>query len=360
MIERSSAARPEPLEGLLSSLESLADPTRLRLLRLLETRELGVALLCEILQLPQSTVSRHLKVLGDLGFVKSRAQGTNRLYRMVRLDKDAPPRRLWLLARDQTDGWATARQDDLRLARALDRAVPAAQVFFAGAAGRWDKLREEAYGRLLNQSALGALLPPSWTVADLGCGTGALAAALSPHVARVIGVDQSAAMLQAARRRLAKAPNVELHKGRLEALPVEDASCDAALLVLALSYASDPEAVIAEMVRILKPGGRAVILDLLRHDREDFRLQMGHLGLGFDPAGLVSLMRSSGLPVAACRELAPEASAKGPALVLATAERPLPGLRAVPDRFAPTKGGLRAPLAARAAAFESKRRRTNR
>ena len=200
MIEPSSAPRPEPLEGLLSSLESLADPTRLRLLRLLETHELGVAALCEILQLPQSTVSRHLKVLGDLGFVKSRAQGTNRLYRMVRLEKDAPARRLWLLARDQTDGWATARQDDLRLrARCSAARVPAAQVFFAGAAGRWDRCARKRTAGSLNQTALGALLPPTWTVADLGCGTGAPAAALRPHVARVIGVDQSAAMLKAAR-----------------------------------------------------------------------------------------------------------------------------------------------------------------
>jgi ArsR family transcriptional regulator len=235
------------------------------------------------------------------------------------------------------EGWATARQDDLRLARVADRATPAAQVFFAGAASRWDKLREEAYGRLLNQSALLALLPSGWTVADLGCGTGALAAALAPHVAQVIGVDQSAAMLQAARRRLFGLDHVDLRKGRLEALPLDDASCDAALLVLSLSYAPDPEPVIAEMARVLKPGGRAVVLDLLRHDREEFRLQMGQQGLGFEPADLVRLMDQAGLPGASCRELAPEPGAKGPALVLATATH-----------------------AARPAALVSKRRRTDR
>jgi ArsR family transcriptional regulator len=336
MIEPLAAAPARPL-ALVATLESLADPTRLRLLRLLEARELGVAPLCEILQLPQSTVSRHLKVLGDLGFVKSRAQATNRLYQMVRLDKDAPARRLWLLAREQMEGWATARQDDLRLARAADRAIPPAQVFFAGAASRWDKLREEAYGRLLNQSALAALLPSGWTVADLGCGTGALIGALAPHVAQVIGVDQSAAMLQAARRRLSGLDHVDLRKGRLEALPLDDASCDAALLVLSLSYAPDPEAVLAEMARVLKPGGRAVVLDLLRHDREEFRLQMGQQGLGFEPADLVRLMDLAGLSAASCRELAPEPGAKGPALILATAT-----------------------LAARPAAPVSKRRRTDR
>lgn len=315
------AIPPATPKALLSSMESLADPTRLRLLRLLERHELGVAALCDILQLPQSTVSRHLKVLGDLGFVSSRASGTNRLYRGERLDKDSPSRRLWLLARDQTDDWATARQDALRLERLLNLKRPAAQAFFAGAAGQWDRLREEAYGRSLNQRALLALLPSPWTVADLGCGTGALTQALAPNVHRVIGIDQSAAMLKAARARTAEHHNVELRRGRLEALPVDDATCDAALLVLALSYVQEPARVLAEMARILRPGGRAVVVDLLRHDREDFQRAMGQETSGFEPDDLGEMMREVGLNSPSCRPLSPEPGAKGPALILATGER---------------------------------------
>src|SRR5260221_2201181 len=122
-------------EALLAWMGSLAEPTRLRLLRLLEAHELGVAQLCEILQLPQSTVSRHLKVLGDEGFIQSRPQGTNRLYRMVRMEKDAAARRLWLLARAETEGWPTARQDELRKARVLAKQQPTGQAFFASSAG---------------------------------------------------------------------------------------------------------------------------------------------------------------------------------------------------------------------------------
>jgi len=318
-------------EALLSWMASLADPTRLRLLRLLEREELGVAPLCEIVQLPQSTVSRHLKVLGDEGFVHSRAQGTNRLYRMVRMDKDAPARRLWLLARAETEAWPTAHQDALRLARLRARQTPPAQVFFAGASGDWDRLREEGYGRALNQTALLALLPSSWVVADLGCGTGALAAAMAPHVAKVIGIDQSAAMLKAARARTSDRANVDLRKGSLEALPIEDATCDAALLVLALSYVPDPASAVGEMARIVKPGGRAVVLDLLSHDQEDFRLAMGQERLGFEPADLLEMLEAAGFPGATGRELLPEPGAKGPALILTTAER-VGGarLRAVP------------------------------
>jgi ArsR family transcriptional regulator len=307
--------------GLLASMESLADPTRLRLLRLLERNELGVAALCDVLQLPQSTVSRHLKVLGDEGFVSSRPQGTNRLYRMARLAKDSPGRRLWLLAREQTEAWPTARQDGLRLERLLRRQAPAAQAFFAGAATEWDRLREEAYGRALNTTALLALLPSSWAVADLGCGTGSLAAALAPHVDRVVGVDQSAAMLKAARARTSGFENVELRKGSLLAVPIEDASVDAALLVLALSYVSEPARVLREMARVLRPGGRAVVLDVLRHDREDFQRAMGQSVPGFEAEGLGAMMNEAGLVSRASRPLAPEPGAKGPALVLATAER---------------------------------------
>ena len=314
------SARASQVGALVEFLETLADPTRLRLLRLLERHELGVAALCDVLQLPQSTVSRHLKVLADQGWVGSRSRGTTRLYRM-KGEPSPAARRLWLLSRDQTDGWPTARQDQLRLGRRLARASPA-EAFFAGAAGRWDRLREEAYGRAFTRTALLGLLPREWVVADLGCGTGHAAAALSPHVARVVGVDQSPAMLKAARKRTAGLGNVDLRPGRLEALPLDDASCDGALLLLALTYVADPAAALAEMARILRPGGRAVVVDLLRHDRDDFRRRMGQQGFGFEPDELKAMMEAAGLDQVACRELAPEAGAKGPALLLAAGARP--------------------------------------
>ena len=128
-------------------------------------------------------------------------------------------------------------------------------------------------------------------------------------------------MLKAARSRTAGQSNVELRKGSLETLPVDDAACDAALLVLALAYVPEPPLVLAEMARVLKPGGRAVVVDLLRHDREAFRLEMGQQCLGFEAVELREMMRDGGFGSAACRVLPPDAGAKGPALILATAER---------------------------------------
>jgi ArsR family transcriptional regulator len=314
-------------DALLSWMEVLADPTRLRILRLLERHELGVAELCDVLQLPQSTVSRHLKILADQGWVRNRALRTANLYQMSLNGDEPAARRLWLLARDQTDAWATVQQDQARLARRLAARQPAVQAFFAGAAGTWDRRRSELYGQGFTSAALLALLPPDWVVADLGCGTGQASALLSPHVRQVIGVDQSAAMLKAARQRTAGLQNVDLRRGSLEALPMEAAACDAALLVLALTYVPEPSAVLQEMARVLRPGGRAVVVDLLRHDRDDFRREMGQTSLGFEPAELGRLLTEAGLGDPRVHTLPPEPQAKGPALLLAT------GIK-----FAPQKG----------------------
>src|SRR5688500_1418316 len=308
-------------ENLLAWMEGLSDPTRLRLLRLLERNELGVAELCEVLQLPQSTVSRHLKVLLDQGWLRSRRQATNHLYRMILDELDAPARKLWLLAREQTESWATFQQDALRLGRLLREKQTDSQTFFAGAAAEWDRLRSELYGTRFTQSALLALLPSDYVVADLGCGTGTVVAELAPYVARVIGVDDSPAMLKAARRRTAEYPNVELQRAGLDALPLKDGSCDAALMLLALSYVTDPSAALREMARILKPGGRAIVVDLLPHDRDDFRRQLGQQCLGLDIETVKQMLTTAGLTSPACRPLAPEPEAKGPALFLATATK---------------------------------------
>jgi ArsR family transcriptional regulator len=138
----------------------------------------------------------------------------------------------------------------------------------------------------------------------------------------VVGVDQSAEMLKAAAKRTTGLANVELRQGALEELPIRDGECDAALLLLVLSYTSDPGRILGELTRILRPGGRAVIVDLVRHDRDDFRLQMGQQSLGFDRDVLNELLEEAGLTAATFRELAPEPRASGPALFLSTAARP--------------------------------------
>jgi len=313
---------PAAAPALLSSMSALADATRARLLRLVERHELSVADLCAVLQLPQSTVSRHLKVLADEGWVQARPEGTSRLYRLALEGLDARARRLWGLVREQAMETALAAHDDRRLASILAEHQTRSQEFFSSAAGRWDRLRAEMYGERFDLHALAGLLDEDWVVGDLGCGTGQIAAALAPFVRRVIGVDGSRAMLRAARRRLAAHPNVEVREGPLEALPLDEGALDAAVVCLALHHLAEPSAALREAAHALRPGGRLLVIEMLAHDRRELQQQMGHLWLGFEPAGMVAWLEEAGLERARVHALPPARQASGPALFAATARKP--------------------------------------
>jgi SAM-dependent methyltransferase len=307
--------------AIFDDLTALSDATRSRMLLLLDRHELTVSELCAILQLPQSTVSRHLKTLADANWVVSRREGTSRYYTLSLEERGTPTRRLWSLLREQVSQSAGADQDALRLKGVLARRRSKSEEFFESAAGQWEKLREELFGAASHLQALPALLDDTWVVGDLGCGTGHVAAALAPFVERVLAVDRSGEMLQAARRRLRDMPNVEVKRGELESLPVEDESLDAATLLLVLHHVADPAAVLSEAARALKPGGRLVIADMLPHDHEEYRQQMGHVWLGFGADQLRGLLSASGFGQTRIVPLPAHPTAKGPALFVATATK---------------------------------------
>jgi SAM-dependent methyltransferase len=302
-------------------LSALADPTRSRLLLLLDRHELTVGELCSALQLPQSTVSRHLKTLADDGWVTARAEGTSRRYAMPGSALEPGARRLWHLVRDQVGTTPSARHDLSRAEQVLLERRSTSQAFFSSRAGQWDKVRAELYGSRADLTPFAALLDPAWVVADLGCGTGQTTAALAPFIGRVIAVDESSAMLSAARRRLAERENVELRSGRLEDLPVEDGELDAAMLSLVLHFVVDPAAVLAEAARALRPGGRLLVVDMVPHEREEYRATMGHLWLGFEPAQLTSWLEDAGFADVRVVPLPPDPQAKGPGLFTGRAVR---------------------------------------
>ncbi|MBI4476637.1 MAG: metalloregulator ArsR/SmtB family transcription factor [Acidobacteria bacterium] len=305
---------------ILDHLAALAEPIRTRLLLVLEDRELTVSELCTVLQLPQSTVSRHLKALADAEWVASRAEATSRLYRMSR-NGDPATHRLWGLVRDQVSASPAAFQDQHRLERVLADRRTKSQQFFDSSAGEWDQLREELFGSHVHLSGLAAFLDDNWVVGDLGCGTGALSAALAPFVERIIAVDDSAAMLSAARKRLRRCSNVELKRGRLESLPIDNETLDAAALTLVLHHLPEPAHALREVARVLRPGGRVLVLDMLPHDRESYRQQMGHVWLGFSEAQMSSYLSESGFDRVRINPLPAEPEAKGPALFITTARR---------------------------------------
>jgi len=300
-------------------LTSLADPTRSRLLFVLDRHELTVGELCAVVQLPQSTVSRHLKQLGDFDWVASRAEGTSRLYQIVG-PLDPAARKLWHFVREQLASGTTSKRDLERVDAVLARRRAASEAFFSSAAGQWDALRAELFGRRADLAALPGLLDPTWTVGDLGCGTGQLTEMIAPFVARVIAVDAARGMLAVARRRLSDEPNVTFHQGELEALPIDDGSLDVAVLFLVLHHVAEPPRVLSEAARALKSGGRLLIVDMLPHERSEYRERMGHLWQGFSEAQLADWIRDAGFDTVRYRPLLIDPLATGPALFAASAQ----------------------------------------
>jgi len=291
------------------------------MLLLLERHELMVSELCAVLQLPQSTVSRQLKTLADANWVVSRRDGTSRYYTVAFDDRDAASRRLWSLLRDEVRLTPGADQDARRLKTVLARRRSKSEEFFETVAGQWDKVRDGLFGSAPHLRVLPAFLDERWVVGDLGCGTGQTAESLAPFVARVIAVDRSGEMLQAARRRLRDSPNVAVRRGELEALPIDAAGLDAAILLLVLNHVSDPAAALTEAARVVRPGGHVLLADMLPHDREEYRQQMGHVWLGFGEDQVHRLLAAAGFDRIRVAPLQPHPDAKGPALFVATARR---------------------------------------
>ena len=298
-------------------LTALADPIRARLLLLLERRELTVNELRAALQLPQSTVSRHLRALADAGWVVAREDGTSNRYRMATRENHGSSRRLWLSVREEVGAMATASRDAERVRGVIAARHSTSQRFFASSAAHWDKLRGELFGRRTELFALLGLLDERWTVADLGCGTGQLAEVLASFVQRVIAVDESLDMLRAARARLSSLENVEVRHGTLETLPIEPEELDVGVLSLVLHYVDDPAAVLTGIHDALRSHGTLLIVDMMPHDRAMFHNTMGHVWLGFRADQVTQWSEEAGFVSCRVHPLPAEPHSSGPTLFAA-------------------------------------------
>jgi ubiquinone/menaquinone biosynthesis C-methylase UbiE/DNA-binding transcriptional ArsR family regulator len=306
--------------GTLDWLQTLADATRVRLLAILSRDEFSVGELCTIVQLPQSTVSRHLKVLSEDGWIDHRREGTNQYY-TVGLER-------WCEARRELWGWVTSQQissltlsqDETRM-HSIISARSRSEAFFSSSAEQWDQLRVDLFGSQLDSFVLAASLPADSVVVELGCGSAPLAQLTAPLAKQVYAVDNSQAMLTAARHRLAGFGNVKLIQSSLTNLPLTDGCCDLAWMVLVLPYVEHPEQVLAESARILKPDASLIVMDLLPHERGSYRQVMGHLRLGQDRGELEQWFEQAGLQLTRYYQLPPDSTAKGPALFVASGKR---------------------------------------
>ena len=272
----------------------LGEESRLRLLRVLARGRLNVTELTAVLGLAQSGVSRHLGLLKDAGLVAEEPAGGFTYYRLDAGGAHGRLAGLWAHLQAQFDEAgpsAAARADDARLQEVLRlrrenfdaHGTDAGQLVPGRSWAAWAR-------------ALGHLLPPL-DVADLGCGDGHLTIEAATWARRVYAVDRSAAVLQRARALARKqgARNIVWKRGEIEHVPLPDASVDVALLSQALHHASDPALALAEAVRVLRPGGRALLLDLRPHDQSWVKDRLGDHWLGFSDEALGAMMRRAGL-----------------------------------------------------------------
>jgi ubiquinone/menaquinone biosynthesis C-methylase UbiE/DNA-binding transcriptional ArsR family regulator len=291
------------LDAWSACLKVLADPTRVRLLALLERDELTVAELSAVTRLAQPRVSTHLARLKDADLVRDRRAGVSAYYRFNAESLDPAEARLWETLRDSTDD-PLLRQDAETLPTVLaSRATE--QNWADSVAG--DMERHYSPGRTweaLARSTLPLLEPGN--VLDVASGDGVLAELLAPHARRYVCVDSSARVVGAARERLKRHPHVEVLEGDMQALTFAEGDFDLVLLMHALTYATRPGVAIAEAARVLRRGGRLAAICLGKHEHQSAVTPFGHVNLGFTVKELRRYAEKAGLVVGVCEPVTRE------------------------------------------------------
>jgi len=278
----------------LKSLRALADPTRLRLMALLERDELSVNELQQISRLGQSRISTHLRQLQEAELLQSRREGKRTFYRLCQAP-DALAQDFIQLAVRGAKQMHEYAADQLNLKRILARRSEQAQLYFNQIAGRFDR----SYGPGRSWQAFGQMLLriiPSLVVADLGAGEGLLSELLARRAKKVIAVDNSAKIVAFGANKARKngLKNLEFRLGDLEWPPIDPRSVDLVVLSQALHHAANPDRAIAAAYELLRPGGQIMILDLLQHTFEKARELYGDRWLGFTENDLHRWLEAAG------------------------------------------------------------------
>jgi ubiquinone/menaquinone biosynthesis C-methylase UbiE len=276
--------------------KTLTDPTRLRILALLEGEELAVQDLVQALGIAQSTVSRHLAILKDAGLIRDRRSATFTFYSYEPAE-DGEWADAWRMARRALRNDPTAARDARALQALLRARTVRNQSWFDRIAPEWDSLREVFQDSLQRARAITRLLPQRMKVCEIGTGTGVLATELAHAGVDVIAVDHAPRMLEAARAKLAESgvDNVEFRLGDATALPLADGEVDAAMAHMVLHYLPRPLDAICEMVRVVRPGGRVVLVDFDRHELEWMRRDLGVYWQGFERDQIRDWLEKAGL-----------------------------------------------------------------
>jgi len=289
------------MKEMASLLRIVADETRLRVLRLLSATPLNVTELTTILGLAQSGVSKQVGTLKKAGLVQERREGLKTFYRLSE-ESEVPDegRPLWAVLMERVRTAEDRRHDLVRLAEVLEKRA-------GGAPGLHEKLLAPGESWHAWSRMIMTLLPPMERAVDLGCGGGILTAELARICEEVVGVDISGPALSAARAHTERLglSNARFIEGDMTALGLPDSSCDLAVLSQTLHHLPNPGIGLAVAARLLKPGGRLILMELLPHEEAWVTEKLGHLHLGFSATDLESMMEKSGFRITSLETLPP-------------------------------------------------------
>ncbi|MDH4246308.1 MAG: metalloregulator ArsR/SmtB family transcription factor [Deltaproteobacteria bacterium] len=275
-----------------NALKLLGDDTRLRILRLLAREPLNVSELTSILGLAQSGISRHLSLLRKAGLVDERKEGVWTYYRLPEPGLNGPGDALhtvWTFVREHLEQGTDPYSDLSRLTEVLRQ-----RDNFGG--GLSDRLLEPGQSWLAWSRALHFLMPPLDAI-DLGCGDGTITVEISRFARQVVGIDANPRAVAAARKRAEREHrrNIVFREGRIEELTEPAGSFDLAVFSQSLHFMEEPMAGVRQAVRVLRPGARLLVVDLVPHGQEWVREKLGHRHLGFDPDHMAALLSKAGL-----------------------------------------------------------------
>ncbi len=280
----------------VSLFKALSDETRLRLVRILLKHRLSVNELVTILEMGQSRISRHLRILTDAGLLTSERDGLCVFYQA---DKEGENQSFLTAISPFLQDLPETAHDEEHTEALLEKKRSKSTVFFNDIAKDWDNLNKEILGDFDLPGLLCAAMPDNCSLAvDLGCGTGTVLRQMLAKSQGVIGVDISSGMLDACRQNLSDltdaGKNVSLRIGELEHLPLRDHEAEFASVNLVLHHLQNPELALSEIRRILSPTGRLFIADFEKHNDEYMRERYGDLWLGFDRLKLAAKLREAG------------------------------------------------------------------
>lgn len=285
------------MDELVAALRACAEPTRLRILALAARGAFNVTEFTEILGQSQPRLSRHLRLLCEAGMLERLREGANAWFGLPAED-GAGHALVRAVLSQLPEGDSVLAADRRQAARVLAERARAATETFRKSGAEWDEMRALHLPAQAVEHALLDLLPESGVgrALDIGTGTGRLLELLAPRVTAAVGVDASRAMLALARSRLARADlsHCSVRLADMYRLPLADAAFDLVVLHMVLHHAEDPGAALAEAARVLRPGGRLVVIDLAPHNNEECLHRLAHRWPGFHEEQMRGLLRAAG------------------------------------------------------------------